>query len=677
MFTTGAENYIRRLRIVGDVDDSLAFQLRLQSLLSSADYSIPGVSPASIVCIRSLPDPRPRTLRLVRNELESGAAWRDALTESIAGKVSRAARPASGAVLDNAECVLFADKAEMLACVANDWLTGLLGARWWWQILLQAGHPSEVVKQLWREHPQYVPAALDQLQRQQKAAAFANALTQKECRELLQRTVRSFAIQELAAVCEVELSIVRPTPTDTTAHRHTQADDVSHSVTARATTSPWEPWCNEPAASDFSPERRRFLGIVLTILRSPSHARTIAFAKAVERWQEEIIYGADDVTTTLPPLTSPPADPPASRRHQEILAEDPGDRTSPQVTVAVGDLSQQPQPKPANRVRHSRQQIKVRAESTPTEDSNAFDDRVGLRVGEHASPESITTPRQQPIGDQADAPAQSFAADDNRRSPITLDAVSESPWVEIDTQLGGCFYLINLALYLKLYGDFTRPRATVIELNLWDFVALVGRELVADDYAEDPVWSLLAKMSAREADKAAGESFNPSDEWRLPPEWLQVLPATSPWRWSTTRGRLRVEHPDGFTVLELPMESDVQAQLHREIGSYGLSSTAMTRARLRKPAPVRATELRGQAARWLSLLMPYVRARLRVALGCESEAAAAAMLCRHYARVRSTDTHVDVFFALSDLPLPIRFAGLDRDPGWVPAAGRSIAFHFE
>jgi hypothetical protein len=33
-------------------------------------------------------------------------------------------------------------------------------------------------------------------------------------------------------------------------------------------------------------------------------------------------------------------------------------------------------------------------------------------------------------------------------------------------------------------------------------------------------------------------------------------------------------------------------------------------------------------------------------------------------------------FALAELPIEIRIAGLDRDPGWVPAAGRFIAFHF-
>src|SRR5205807_8456567 len=37
---------------------------------------------------------------------------------------------------------------------------------------------------------------------------------------------------------------------------------------------------------------------------------------------------------------------------------------------------------------------------------------------------------------------------------------------EIETQLGGLFYLINLALYLNLYGDFTMPEAPGIELNI-------------------------------------------------------------------------------------------------------------------------------------------------------------------------------------------------------------------
>ena len=49
----------------------------------------------------------------------------------------------------------------------------------------------------------------------------------------------------------------------------------------------------------------------------------------------------------------------------------------------------------------------------------------------------------------------------------------------------------------------------------------------------------------------------------------------------------------------------------------------------------------------------------------------------HRARVLLTDTHLDVFLSLEELPIEIRIARLDRDPGWVPAAGRYIAFHFQ
>src|SRR3712207_7928989 len=47
------------------------------------------------------------------------------------------------------------------------------------------------------------------------------------------------------------------------------------------------------------------------------------------------------------------------------------------------------------------------------------------------------------------------------------------------------------------------------------------------------------------------------------------------------------------------------------------------------------------------------------------------------ARVVVTASHVDVHFRLSGLPIEIRLSGLDRDPGWVPAAGRFVAFHYE
>ncbi len=46
------------------------------------------------------------------------------------------------------------------------------------------------------------------------------------------------------------------------------------------------------------------------------------------------------------------------------------------------------------------------------------------------------------------------------------------------------------------------------------------------------------------------------------------------------------------------------------------------------------------------------------------------------ARVVATRSHVDVHFRLADVSLPVRRAGLDVDPGWLPWLGRVVSFHY-
>jgi hypothetical protein len=74
--------------------------------------------------------------------------------------------------------------------------------------------------------------------------------------------------------------------------------------------------------------------------------------------------------------------------------------------------------------------------------------------------------------------------------------------------------------------------------------------------------------------------------------------------------------------------------------------------------------------RWIAQVAVCVRARLRGA-GVEVGA-----LLRRPARVEVAETRVDATFELACHPVEVRLAGLDRDPGFVPAAGRTIAFHF-
>jgi hypothetical protein len=46
------------------------------------------------------------------------------------------------------------------------------------------------------------------------------------------------------------------------------------------------------------------------------------------------------------------------------------------------------------------------------------------------------------------------------------------------------------------------------------------------------------------------------------------------------------------------------------------------------------------------------------------------------ARVVPTASHLDVEFPMSAVRLPVRLAGLDLNPGWVPWLGRVVTFHY-
>jgi len=72
-------------------------------------------------------------------------------------------------------------------------------------------------------------------------------------------------------------------------------------------------------------------------------------------------------------------------------------------------------------------------------------------------------------------------------------------------------------------------------------------------------------------------------------------------------------------------------------------------------------------------LVARVRAHVTAALVVED---AMGVLVRRRGRVVRTAAHVDVHFLLDRHPIEIRIARLDRNPGWIPAAGVHVGFHF-
>ena len=279
----------------------------------------------------------------------------------------------------------------------------------------------------------------------------------------------------------------------------------------------------------------------------------------------------------------------------------------------------------------------------------------------------------------------------------------------IETRYGGLFYLVNLGIFLNLYGDFTTPLQPGLDLSIWDFMALLGEQMVGESIYMDPIWSLLAQLAGRTGDvlsaidttdainnnqEPPGLYFEPPEQWRVPVQWLRAFPEAEGWQWSKEDGRLRVKHPAQFLVLDLPLMKDVEPveQLKDELRLYAdffegtMPKLAYVPLRLlpdesllscgQPVIRIPARPLSPALQSWLCWLMPYIYARLQRALGMEEDENPCATLCRHSASISVSATHLRIDLVLAELPIAIRIAGLDRDPGWVPAAGRFIAFHF-
>jgi hypothetical protein len=170
------------------------------------------------------------------------------------------------------------------------------------------------------------------------------------------------------------------------------------------------------------------------------------------------------------------------------------------------------------------------------------------------------------------------------------------PAAFVASEFAGVLYLMNLALYLELYGDFTQPARPGLALHPGDFLALAGERICGPALLDDPIWALLAALSGRGEDEPPGLGF---------------------------------VAPDGDTV-----------------------------------------------ERWLDHLVPAMDVRVALALGVQP-GTALLFLCRRPGRVALSPTRLEATFQLATHPLTIRIAGLDRDPGWVPAAGRAIEFRYE
>jgi hypothetical protein len=708
------KSFISHLRIKCEGVDARLAQQRMALMMSAARLQPGRLASSSILCVKRLRDPLPGTLLLQSGAHAPPPAWERALNASLEELEQRAARPSRGNVSSDAEAVIFMDQSELLAALAQDWCEGLLGMRWWWKCLFKGKEVNGQVWPAWLDAPEYVPAALEQLAHHQRLASFIHAIGEAQAASMLERLTYKFALPEIRAAIRKWMPVENALPANDIRAQEENREEpdafariVHHDArhirldTRRRKSgvmmhAPWEPWVQEADDSTPGLARRCLVGLGLMLQRASWRVRTPDFARATGRWLEAA-SGTHASSRPSTPIVAREANTGTQLNHYPQTIPNDARRTS----FPLAALHQPHTTQPLSASTTNDEASAMRQERNGGETENPQTARVASShqrassKSSHAdshAPEPASQPSTgtgEPGKLQEASPLPSIFKNESElpvfvSQPGTVErkmlAKEEEPEpalpfeAETETCFGGLFYFINLGLYLGLYDDFTSTEQAHPVLPIFDFVSLLGEHFLGERIKGDPVWSLLAKLSARGAQEPPGRDFMQRDEWRIPADWLAPFPEQGRWKWTVDEGRLRVLHSQGFCVMEMPLltaDDEAMPTLAREMEAYR-GHAAFTLQHEQMALAPRATGLE----HWMKLLLPYVRARLCRALGLNDDRDIPLILCEHRARVTLTPVHLNVIFAISELSLEVRLAGLDRNPGWVPAAGRFIAFDY-
>jgi hypothetical protein len=489
----------------------------------------------------------------------------DRLPEALEAEVLGAARPARGFVPANANAVLFADRAELLACLARDWCIGNTSVCWWWSVLFPREDFAAIVRRAWLQDARPVPAALNRLESVGLAARFLAKFSQGEIAALWRNIVNTFHLQALdLAWSAIDITAIKPAV-----------------VRQPRDTAPWSPWVE--ADSSLIPEGARVLITAILLKRAPAVVRAASFVRGVHAWRKatETAFAKDETFRHTE----------EGSRFAEFSPRQPDLRVGPNENLPN---TQEGSPGKRSKTGHP-----ARSDSDTTPQS-AQAARNSRRRSTASSQEYRASSDIHENGAREDSKEKSATIVSPDVARAGLDVVPLPPAAapdQIYTEWGGSFYLVNVAIALGLYGDFTTPAKPGLALSLWDFLALVGERMIGEEFASDALPELLAKLSGR----VEGE-----------------LPAA------------HFEPPTG-----------------EPLGT------------------------------WLDGICNDLQERLTTSLGEIDHGDLRALVLNHRARIEADSLRVDAYFSLVRHPIELRIAGLDRDPGWVPAAGRSIYFHYD
>ncbi len=580
---------ISRLGVKSGKSDPLSLRLRFERLLGAGNFLPAGLPPKAIICIKYLRDPAPYSLNLFGNDSGNTDAWQKKIAGQIENLFRRAVRPINESVPALAESVIFLNKAELLACLANDWCAEILYQNWWWRSLFPLLDKAQTVARIWIESAEYVPSALNILVKKKTAADFVNKLQPQETAGLLKQLIETFGLKKTQTalfepLTEREKQDYKKIAAD---RKHNLSKQTSfeffRSSEMRFETVP------EMQLQNSTFEKEILLVIGLMLARAPHIARSEKFARQIREFKIETeLFKAQ---TFLKSETNPPqfGKPKILRKEiEKKITRQEEKKSRPDFSEPKSETEKSPEKK-TKIVFH---------------DSETFEDRTAKPAEpktdlKFEKPTKKTAKKTEEIRVEKSKTEIAFGKekpeskpkiyqteDEKNPSMFSTDATEESETEEFETivrtDFGGVFYLLNLGLYLKLYRDFSEPSGDEIDLNIWGFVALLSRKFIGKNIEKDEVWQLLKYLAGRERDENFGEDFSPPDEWRIPFDWLKTFPTKKKWFWSKTKNRLIVRHSDNFNVIDVPLKKNFKVQLESELESYREFFSEITESKTKK-----------------------------------------------------------------------------------------------
>ena len=216
-----------------------------------------------------------------------------------------------------------------------------------------------------------------------------------------------------------------------------------------------------------------------------------------------------------------------------------------------------------------------------------------------------------------------------------------------DTEFGGLMFIINVLLALKLYPNFTSPLGRRLAPSPFWLLAHLGAALFGKSFRRDPLFRFL---------RDTGEYGALPKRWQVEPEWLE--------------GSRRRAPPHAMVVGKNRTTWDGQGISLSDPDEKPWSRKMICAPRRLHRRSTRQLH-RNRNERWIASLAAYLQVRIAMAApGLDIT------MLRMPASVTVTDHGVELYFSLTQLPLAVRLAGLDRNPGWLPSEGSNISFHF-